>query len=454
MFHKSHVRIVALLVSMAIVAAGGIARADEGNEVRYKSPRLADLAARLRSDDAKANQETMDSFWRDMQGRAPLIESIADDPRSSWITFLWRGDDKTKSVGVLGGPNTAEITAGLARLKNTDLWYRTDRVPNEARFVYEFVINLPTNLSEDPKAEEAFWKQNPARTDPLNRTSLAELPDAPSEPWLKRVPGVSSAISSVFEKALPARQVDELKIKSEILKEERTYGLYLPPTYDPNGEPCRLLVMFDGNGCNHARGNPFPVPVILDNLIADKTIPPLAAVFVFQSDSRNKELACSEAFADFIAKELVPKVQSDYNVSEVPEHTIVSGLSLGGLMSAYCSFRHPGVFGNVLSLSGSYQWCPGMFERTMAADAEPGWLTREFATSKKAPVRFYIAAGRFENFFPYSLLGENRRLRDVLRAKSYSVDYREFSGGHHPVCWRGPFVEGLIALAGSQTPGP
>jgi enterochelin esterase family protein len=94
-----------------------------------------------------------------------------------------------------------------------------------------------------------------------------------------------------------------------------------------------------------------------------------------------------------------------------------------------------------------------MFERTMAADAEPGWLTRQLATSTKAPVRFYIAAGRFENFFPYSLLGENRRLRDVLRAKSYSVDYREFSGGHHPVCWRGPFVEGLIALAGSKTPG-
>ena len=83
-------------------------------------------------------------------------------------------------------------------------------------------------------------------------------------------------------------------------------------------------------------------------------------------------------------------------------------------------------------------------------NSEPGWLTRQFITSPHLPVRFYLAAGRFEHFFPLSLLAENRRFRDVLEAKGYSVDYHEFSGGHDFICWRSPLVDGLIALAGSD----
>jgi enterochelin esterase-like enzyme len=49
----------------------------------------------------------------------------------------------------------------------------------------------------------------------------------------------------------------------------------------------------------------------------------------------------------------------------------------------------------------------------------------------------------------FSLLGENRHLRDVLQAKDYSVHYREFDGGHDVLGWRGPFVEGLMTLTGT-----
>jgi len=189
------------------------------------------------------------------------------------------------------------------------------------------------------------------------------------------------------------------------------------------------------------------VDVIFDNLIRDKRIPPVVAIFVYQTTERDKELACSEAFADFVAKELVSHVRSKYKVAADPARTIVGGMSLGGLMSAYCAYRHPEVFGNVLSMSGSYPWFPGAFEGKAPRDAEPGWLTRQLVTSPKLDVRFYLAAGRFENFFPFSLLGENRRFRDVLQAKGYQVQYSEFTGGHDPVCWCGPFVEGMIALA-------
>jgi enterochelin esterase-like enzyme len=209
-----------------------------------------------------------------------------------------------------------------------------------------------------------------------------------------------------------------------------------------------LLLLFDGQG-NRNPSADMPVTVILDKLIANGMIPHLVAVFVYQTGERNRELGCSQPFSDFVAKELVPSVRKNYHVSPEPERVIIGGMSAGGRMAAYCGLRHSEVFGNVLSFSGGFEWWPGALEERM--DEEPGWLTRQFVTAPRLPVRFYLAAGRFEHwFFPSSLLTENRRLRDVLQAKGYTVRYAEFSGGHDPVCWRGPFVDGLIALAGSR----
>jgi len=43
---------------------------------------------------------------------------------------------------------------------------------------------------------------------------------------------------------------------------------------------------------------------------------------------------------------------------------------------------------------------------------------------------------------------ENRRLRDVLQAKSYKVIYSEYAGGHEYLNWRGSIADALIALIG------
>ena len=49
--------------------------------------------------------------------------------------------------------------------------------------------------------------------------------------------------------------------------------------------------------------------------------------------------------------------------------------------------------------------------------------------SPRLPIRLYLAAGRFENFNPYSLLGENRRFRDILLARDYEVHYANSPAG-------------------------
>jgi enterochelin esterase family protein len=411
---------------------------DEGLEESFNSPRLAALARQL-TGEGTDDQAAIDRFWEEMQGRGPLVEPVANDPHSQWVTFLWRGDNKTERVSVQGGPATAESAGWMKLLANTDLWYRTARIPDDARFVYFFQVNRPLEFQAGAVKLPPVV---PPRPDPLNpRTlstqdaSLMELSEAPPQPWLEPVPGV------------PKGELSGHSIKSGILKQERGFTIYAPPNYDPKGGAYRLLVLFDGG--DFQRSEQIPGPVILDNLISEKKIRPVVAVLVNQVD-RNRELTCSVPFADFVAKELVPWVQNHYHVSADPKNTIIGGSSYGGLMAAYCALCHSEVFGNVLSLSGAYQWFPGADATPSPTNLEPGWLTRQFLTTRCLPVRFYLAAGRFEHRYPVSLLTENRHFRDVLESKGYAVKYREFSGGHDPICWRSPFVEGLLALDGMQ----
>jgi len=399
------------------------------SEENLDSPRLAALAKELKG----GNRIAIDQFWKEVQGKAPLVEPIAGAPRWSWVTFVWRGDEHTHMVGLAGGPPAAGSTP-LTRLADTDLWYRTERIRDDARFVYWFHVNVPAKRPKDMLGLEKLMSQHPPQPDPLNprryqKRSLVELPQAPPQPWVERLPGVARG------------NVSRYKIQSGVLRQERELTVYLPPGYDPNGPLCGLLIVFDGP--------PDDEPVTLDNLIASRKIPPLVAVFLNQID-RSGELSCSEPFADFLAAELVPWARKNYRVSPDPRRTIVRGTSLGGLMASYCALRHPEVFGNVLSQSGSYQWFPGAAEGTATPDAEPGWLTHQFVTAPRSATTFYLEAGNFEHSFPYSLLAENRRFRDVLQAKGYTVHYSEFSGNHDPLNWRGTFANGLIALAGRE----
>jgi enterochelin esterase family protein len=283
---------------------------------------------------------------------------------------------------------------------------------------------------------ETFAFMLTLRFDPLNPHAFGgrptvQLPDAPPQPLLEPLPGVTKGTLRVRS------------LRSAILKSDRSVTIYTPPGYDAKGPPCGLLVLFDG----HAYKTDIPAPVILDNLLAQGKIPPFVAVLVHQVDRLN-ELMCSEPFADFLAQDLVPWVRKEYRVSPEPSRTIVGGLSAGGLMAAYCGLRHPEVFGNVLSQSGSFWYTPEamkMTERPLPY-ADTGWLTRKFVEAPRLPVRFYLEVGRLEMSFFANQVAENRRLRDVLQAKGYDVTYSEYSGGHDGFCWRGTFARGLLAL--------
>jgi enterochelin esterase family protein len=87
-------------------------------------------------------------------------------------------------------------------------------------------------------------------------------------------------------------------------------------------------------------------PTILDNLLAERRIPPLVAVLLESAD-RGRELACSPAWLACLTQEVVPWVRQTFGTTVDPRQTIVGGASLGGLAAAYAGLHHPELFGNI-----------------------------------------------------------------------------------------------------------
>jgi enterochelin esterase-like enzyme len=416
----------------------------------FDSPRLVGLVKALDGGEAHA----IEKFWKEVQDHAPLVEPVTDTPHVSWVTFLFRGDVTTRAVQMWGGPagtfggNDGRGTS-LSRLRGTDLWYRTVRMPNDARIVYGFLANLSCKLPDDVNARQKLVDAATA-ADGLNPhfhttgnalrvDSIVELPEAPSQPYIVVPPP-----------GAPRGKVTDHKIESDILKQVREYSIYTPPGYDKKaGAVGRLplVIMFDGDA--YREDDAIPGPTIIDNLIGASQIPPIIVAFVDQRD-RMKELNGSTDFAAFIAKELVPKIRGEFHATADAKQTTIGGLSLGGQMACYCALNHPDVFGNVISQSGAFWLDPEPYDsprlRPNGSEVHSARVIEMFVKATKVPVRFYLEAGRFESNLNFDLLAENRRFRDVLLAKGYEVTYSEFSGGHHAVNWRGTFSDALVAV--------
>ncbi len=368
----------------------------------------------------------MAAFWKEIGRGAPLIEPVAGESNYSWLTFLWRATGATTNVVVVDGV-AAGVGGGdpkrstMRRVGGTDVWYRTYKVRNDAAFTYMLSPNDSLESLLGPR------KSTPV-ADPLNPNlsgpqSFVRLPSAP-----KPIDGAGP---------VEAGTVTSTSFNSAILRNTRGLRVYTPPGFTTADAAARypLLVVLDSG----AYGDYVPVPAILDVLIAQRRIPPLVAVMVGNAN-RAQELPCFPPFADFLASELVPWMRETFRAGAAADRTVVSGASLGGLAASFAAFQHPEVFGNVLSQSGSYWWTP-------AQDSEPEWLTRRFAEASPRGIRLSMSVGAME---VSQQLDTNRRLRDVLTARGYAVDYTEFNGNHSYLNWRAEFGDRLARLLGPQ----
>jgi enterochelin esterase family protein len=385
------------------------------------SPRIAALAA------APA---TMDAFWERVTAEGtPLVEDINDPKGRLLVTFVYRATPGLSHVAVYQAPGGNSGYAQLKQVVGTDVFAWSTLVDPATRFTYSLA---PGDNYGPPATQSDFEKRLPLfRPDLLNKhpynvdASLVELPNALAQPGI------------VPKRETQAGELVVHKARSKALGNERSVIVYTPPQFSTPGPKYPLVVMFDAS----AAVNALAIPVVLDELIAAKKIPPIVVMLIGNVD-RSKELPGDAAFADFIALDLVPWVRRAYHATTDSRLTVLAGISYGGLAATYAAARHPAVYGNVLSQSGSYWWSPDDIEE---GEAHP----RDYARRPRLPVRFWMEVGTLEVGSPKRAtdqLGSNRHMRDILVARGYDVTYREFVGAHEYINWRGTIGEGLVAL--------
>lgn len=431
------------------------------------SPRLAALQQELHG----GNTTALDIFWREVaEHGTPLVEPITGEHEYVLVTFLWRDAGGVGNVVLLSPVDDPVFEDGcwdfarcrFVRLDESDVFYRSYRLRHDARFTYRLSPNdslIPCSEVEDWTVRKATWQIDPLNPkrfvmprseeadDEGDSSSVVELPGAPPQPWITRRPEV------------PAGQVQRHRVRSEILDNERAAWVYLPAGYSREGEPYGLLLVF-GDWASYMRA--IPTPTILDNLLAERHIPPLVAIVIDVTIDRFRELACYAPFNEFLVRELLPWARRQFHITANPSETTVAGCSLGGAAAAFAGLSHSESFGNVLCQDGAFWVRPGYdpsaawvlsLNEQSSPEHEPEWLAHEFAARAKVPLQLYLETGRWTGpakpYFPGNLTA-TRHMRDVLQAKGYTFRYSEYAGGHEFICYRGSLADGLIALMGGS----
>ena len=407
------------------------------------SPTIQRLLEQVQAQpDENERQKLFNAFWSQQeQTGTPLIEPSTQTAHNL-VTFLWRG--AKRNVILWGAPSSNHES--LQRLADSDIWFKTFDLRNDALISYRFVPDVPqlpldnmqqrrallATLQADPHNPATYPEQAREYLDKFNYSSVLRLENAPLQPYrtIKRV---------------PQGTLNSYRFHSKMLNNTRRIMIYLPAGFDPQAQEQLLLFFFDAKDYT----TQVPTPRILDNMIAEHKIPPAIAIFIDHpsAEARHSELPPNTAFSDMLAQELYPWVIEQLHIHPSPKRTALIGSSFGGLASAYNAERYPQIFGNVLSMSGSFWW---QFPQTPSE--QKNYIAHLYADTPKHDIRFFLSAGRYEtsNNGEFDILNNSRHLSDVLQAKGYTVTYREYTSGHDYLSWQGVLSDGLLSLFGEK----
>ena len=425
---------------------------------------ISPMMSRLQEEIKFNKKEAVLKFWKEIEKQGtPIFEEIEGDNKYNIITFLVREDKETENIACFSIFTTEDIKEGLLeKIEDTNIYFKSYRILKGIRETYNLTKNNPLE-PKDP-IENIFKNKDLIFSDPLNsKEGFWEVdgikfphneiisPEAPPQPYYGERININSG------------KVKEFTSHSEILNNNRQILVYTPYKYSLKHSPYYFLLLFDGIIFEEIA----KVSSTLDNLIADNKIPPVVAIMVenfipISLAQRAGELPPNPKFIEYIITELLPWGYENFNITTNPSQSVISGASYGGIASAFIAFKHPEIFGNILSMSGTYSWYPGaeywqqrikdlenLVQWWSKEDEKEGeWLIRQFAQTKRLPLKFYLDVGILEETDPAGLFISNRHFRTVLQDKGYTFSYVEFLGGHDFVCWRGSIADGLIYLIG------
>lgn len=329
-------------------------------------------------------------------------DTVALTYRGNATSVVWAGDFNGWSP-TIGNFNGAKV--GLS-----NVWLCVKSFPPTARLDYKIIVN--NSWITDP--------ENPNRQYSGVGTYNSEL----------RMPGWVYPKETLYnDKTLIGNLSDNFSIDSKQLGYKIYYKVYTPNEYD---KMSKLPTIYVTDGHEYSDERLGSMINVLNNLIHEKKIKPVIAVFIDPRSSsgggtnrRGSEYTINKKFADFVADELVSKIDVDYKTEKNADSRAILGTSLGGLNSAYFGVYRSDVFRLIGIHSPAFQANKQIYDL--------------YTNATKLPLKIFMSTGTI-----YDTQSNALQMKSILDSKGYEYNYIEVPEGHSWGNWRSLLDEPLI----------
>ena len=244
---------------------------------------------------------------------------------------------------------------------------------------------------------------------------------------------------------------DALSMKSEILKSERKFAVYLPPDYETSNRSYPVLYLLHGAGDDQTGWVQFgEVLRITDNAIKEGKATPMIIVMPDANTGTRgyfNSVKGDWRYEDFFFQELMPHVEKKYRIKGEKRYRAIAGLSMGGGGTFMYALRHPELFSSACPLS-AYIGALSLddFKQRLKSNNESyeDSLVRAYYEKHNAlsliqassledmkSVRWYIDCG--DDDFLYE---GNSLVHIAMKKKEVPHEYRVREGRHSWTYWR------------------
>ncbi|MDO5968366.1 alpha/beta hydrolase-fold protein [Flavivirga aquimarina] len=292
---------------------------------------------------------------------------------------------------------------------------------NRANEIYQFNINVEPYRYEPQMDHISLLEKTNNYNEIVKRShEIIEFPvKIPSqkvneykELSKKRVEKYSKYVDS--SSILKGTLSKPFTIKSKLLNKKLLYKIYLPPISLINK---KLPIVYINDGRSYIKKG--HAVKVLDSLINNNIIKPIAAVFLEPRDGNRKwknvrqELfLCNPTFVDFFLEEFMSHIERKYPISNLKKDRTIMGMSFGGLAAAYIANTSPNSFKNVIMQSPAFHPCPEIY--------------KVYSKEPKRDFKMYLSYGT----------GKDTEKQDlpmirILNEKDYKLKVERVEGGNH-----------------------
>lgn len=353
--------------------------------------------------DSLERETRMNNLWDSLKQNRQIPFTIGDT-----ALFLYKSNaTEIRFAGDFNGwnPSTDDWKAKL--LPNTSIWYLEKSFPSNARLDYKIVVN--NNWILDPNNSYRQYSG-------FGPNSELRMPEwqFPEETIL----GENVQRGKLEEKQLIASSIQNLGY-------EVAFKVYKPYGYE---NLTAMPVVYVTDGHEYADDRLGAMLIVLDNLIHEGKIEPVLAVFVDPRDPnsgnnrRMQEYSANSKFVNFLADELVPFIDENYNSIQQASKRMILGTSLGGWCAAFTGLQRSDRFG----LLGIHS--PAFDQQILNA----------YQQSEPLPLKIFMSTGTI-----FDTQERASAMKQIMDEKAYPLLYIEVNEGHSWGNWRALLDEPL-----------